>query len=105
MAITSRSSTPSSSACLRYIPFTLDVYLHEYIGFLYTERFVAMPSNGDAEQCTMFSTELTAIPRCVQGHTVELTGTDAARFCEIKTFDMSTCRLYVVKKNKAMRYD
>lgn len=49
MANVSVTSVPSRSVGVCYAPFTLDVYLHEYEGFLYAERLDAMPFNGDAE--------------------------------------------------------
>lgn len=49
MASTSGASALSRSGVLRYALFSVDVYLCEYKGFLYTERILAMPSNGDAK--------------------------------------------------------
>lgn len=41
-------STLSTSFSLYYVPFALDVYVHDYDGYLDAERFCAMFSNGDA---------------------------------------------------------
>lgn len=49
MVNTSGGSTPSRLGGICYAPISLDVYLCDYKYFLDTQRFEAMPSNGDAE--------------------------------------------------------
>lgn len=49
MAMSSGASSPSGSGGLRYAPFAVDGYPHDYNNYLDTERFDATTSNCDAK--------------------------------------------------------
>lgn len=105
MTITSNASTASRSGGLRHAIFTLDVYLSDYKDFLHTERFNEMHSNCDAE--AMYHTRNVVDRDAALDAWLRLwlTGADAVGSWKNTTFDMSTCSLYIVKKNAALRRD
>lgn len=105
MPMSSGASTPSRSGGLRYVPFTLDVFLSECKDYLETSRLDAMPSNGDAK--TIYNTR-NGFDRDMASGAWSLFWAQWGGRCAVllnKNFDVSTCRLYGVKKNTATHRD
>lgn len=97
------ASTPSRSGGLRYVPFGLDFYFHNYKNFLDTERFDALLSS--VEWWSFYNARNgldrhTSLGAWVCHWTLWVSATLS---CRAMKFDMSTYLLCVVNNNAGMR--